>query len=565
MQSSKRQLRQEAEARLFEGEELLPEPLDLKNSRRLLRELRVHQIELEIQNKELRRSQEELEESRNRYQDLYNFAPAGYMTIDEAGLIIEANFTAAVLLEEEGMLVGQPILKFILADDQDIYYHHRTDIFKTQERQSCKLRLLRKDHPPFWARLETVPTGENGPEQSACWIMLSDISRGMRSAEQTRLSEDRTQQQQKVESLECMAAAIAHFFNNQLSVIIGNLELAVEALPTDEDGIKYIVAAMGGARKAAEMGRSMLTYLSKAGDVTYEPVDFVETCRNALKALRLLIPKNISVSVDFLTDGLIINANATQIGQVVNNVVTNAWESLSGGEGTVEVRIQLIKSVDIPQTHRFPVGWQPRKGVYACLQITDNGCGLDTAEIVRIFDPFYTRKFIGRGLGLPLVMGIVRAHQGGITVVAQRDKGSVFRVFFPVHREQCAGEPTAFPEKRPSRMRGDTEKDTILVVDDEPTHCLTAKTVFPRFGYKVIIATSGEKAVSIFEGYRKTIDCVLYDLIEPIMDGFGKLVLRLYQTTSENGARSEACDQCIFSLLRNHGMLISWRALMQNL
>ena len=211
--SQERQLRQEAEAKLFEWEKLLPEPLDLESSRRLLRELRVHQVELEIQNEELRRSQEKLEEARNRYQDLYNFAPVGYVTINEVGLIIEANLTAAFLLEEEGgTVVGQPISRFILPLDQDVYYHHRAAILETNERQSCKLRMLRKDHPPFWARLETVPTGENGPDKSTCWIMLSDISRGMRSAEETRLLEDRTRQQQKTESLECMAGAIAHFF-----------------------------------------------------------------------------------------------------------------------------------------------------------------------------------------------------------------------------------------------------------------------------------------------------------------------------------------------------------------
>jgi two-component system, cell cycle sensor histidine kinase and response regulator CckA len=523
MPSQERQLRQEAEARLFEWEKLLPEPLDLESSRRLLRELRVHQVELEIQNEELRRSQEELEASRSRYKDLYNLAPAGYVTIDEAGLIIEANLTAAALLqEEEGTVMGQPMSRFILPLDQDVYYHHRAAVLETNERQSCKVRMLRKHHPPFWARLETVPTGENRPDRSACWIMLSDISREMRLAEETRLLEDRTRQQQKSESLECMAGAIAHFFNNQLSIVIGNLELAADVLPTDKDSHEYILDAMKGARKAAKMGRSMLTYLSQTG-IYHEPVDLAETCRNALETLRPSIPQNINLAVDLPTDSLIINANADQIGQIVNNLVTNAWESLAGGKGTVEVRIHVTQSVDISEKHCFPVDWQAPEGEYACLEVTDTGCGLDAAEIDRIFDPFYTSKFIGRGLGLPLVMGIIRAHNGGVTVVGKRNKGCVFKVFFPVCREECTDKSTAFQEKRISRMRKSIEGTTILVVDDEPTLRLIAKAALRHIGCEVLVATDGKEAVEKFKQHRQTIDCVLCDLIMPGMDGWQTL------------------------------------------
>lgn len=522
-----RQLRQQAEARLFEWEKLLPEPLDLENSRRLLRELRVHQIELEIQNEELRRSQEELEASRSRYKDLYNFAPVGYLTINEAGLIVKANLTAAALLQEDdGTLLGRPISRFILPEDQDVYYHHRAAIFETQERQSCKLRMLRKDHSPFWARLETVPTGEGGSERPTCWIMLSDISRGMRSAEEKKLLEDQYRQRLKTKSLERMAGAIAHHFNNQLGVVMGNLELATDGFPQDmnisEDIRDYLMSAMEGAKKAAEMSGFMLTYLGRAS-VGHEPVDLVAICRNALQTLRPSIPKNISLTFSLPTDDIIINANAEQVRQIINNLVTNAWESHGGGEGTVEVRIQTAKSVDIPETHRFPVDWQAHEDVYACLEITDTGCGVDTAEIDRIFDPFYTTNFIGRGLGLPVVMGIVRAHKGLITVVGRKDKGSVFSVFIPVYTGACAEDVCTLSKQDNSRVEARTRGTTILVVDDEPTIRLIAQAVLHRIGFKVLIATSGDEAVALFRQHRETIGCVLCDLVMPGMDGWQTL------------------------------------------
>ncbi|WP_028581780.1 hybrid sensor histidine kinase/response regulator [Desulfogranum japonicum] len=521
--SPERQLRQQAEARLFEWEKLLPAPLDLESSRRLLRELRVHQVELEIQNEELRRFQEELEESRNRYKNLYNFAPVGYLTIDAAGLIVEANLTAAALLGVEGgTVVGQPITRFIFPDDQDVYHHHRAAILETNERRSCKLLMLRNNHQSFWARLETVPVGENGPGPPTCWIMLSDIDRGMRLAEEARHLESRSRQQQKTESLECMAGAIAHYFNNQLTIVMGNLDLAVKYLPRDTESREFILSAIDGAKKAAEMSGSMLTYLGQTNS-SHEPVDLAATCRDVLETLRPFIPKTTSLAADLPTDGLIINANAGQIGQVVDNLVTNAWESQRGSEGTVEVRIEAVKSVDIPETHRFPVDWQVCESVYACLEVADTGCGLDATEIDRIFDPFYSSKFVGRGLGLPLVIGIVRSHNGGVTVVGKKDKGSVFKVFLPVYREKWASSSAVFPEKRVSRTGGSAEEATILVVNDEPTLRLIAEAALHRVGCKVLVAADGEEAVEIFKQHPVTIDCVLCDFIMPGMDGWQTL------------------------------------------
>jgi PAS domain S-box-containing protein len=126
----------------------------------LSHDLRAHQIELEIQNEELRGLQQELEASKSRYKELYDYAPAGHITVSEQGLIVEGNRTAARLLNVAAeTLVGQTFFRFILAEDQDIYYQHRAAIFETAEPQSCKLRLLRPDLPPFWVRLVTAPVG----------------------------------------------------------------------------------------------------------------------------------------------------------------------------------------------------------------------------------------------------------------------------------------------------------------------------------------------------------------------------------------------------------------------
>jgi PAS domain-containing protein len=159
------QLRQRAEERANVKAAPVPEqidPLSPEEMQQILHELQVHQIELEIQNEELRRAQVELDAVRARYFDLYDLAPVGYCTLSEKGMITEANLTAATLLGvDRGTLVGQPMSRFVLIEDQDIYYRHHQQLFATMAPQVCQLRLLRPSNPPFWARLEAILVREN--------------------------------------------------------------------------------------------------------------------------------------------------------------------------------------------------------------------------------------------------------------------------------------------------------------------------------------------------------------------------------------------------------------------
>jgi PAS domain S-box-containing protein len=161
--------RRQTEKKIRMMEDLQSDLLDPKTVRRLVYDLRVHQLELEIQNEELRGLQQELEASKSRFQDLYDCAPAGYITVSDQGVIVEANRTAATVLNVAAeTLVGQPFFRFILSVDQDIYYQHRAALFEKAEPQTCKLRLLRKDLSPFWARLATAPVSQVEQGQAMC-------------------------------------------------------------------------------------------------------------------------------------------------------------------------------------------------------------------------------------------------------------------------------------------------------------------------------------------------------------------------------------------------------------
>ena len=207
----------------------LPENLDMLSSeeqRQLLPELRVHQIELEMQNEALRRTQEELESSRVRYFNLYDLAPVGYFTLSEEGLILEANLTASSLLGvARSALVKKSLTRFIFRKDQDIYYHYRQQLFKTGVLQVCELRLVKKDGSLFWARLESTMAQDSENGDALCRAVISDI----------------TEHKQAEESLRTMAemldiapnAIIVHDFNGRF-LYVNRKSIELHGYETDE-------------------------------------------------------------------------------------------------------------------------------------------------------------------------------------------------------------------------------------------------------------------------------------------------------------------------------------------
>jgi len=448
--SSRQALRRRAEEKAMSLEPQELESLSPEETRQTLHELRVHQIELEMQNDELRRRQVELDAARARYFDLYDLAPVGYVTLSEQGLILEANLTAATLLGVARVaLVKQPFHRFILKEDHDIYYLHCKQLFETGAPQVCEMRMLRADATPFWVRMEAAVTQDGESRATICRAVMSDVTaRKQVEAEKAEL-EAQNRQLQKAKSLSIMAGAIAHHFNNQLGVVIGNLDLAMMELSQGSRPHANITAAMKASNKAAEISGLMLTYLGQSFD-KYEPLDLSEACRWSLPMLRAAMPKDVVMETDLPSPGPVISTNANHIQQVLTNLLTNAWEAAGEGRGSTRLSVKMVSRADIPATHRFPQNWQPQDAAYASLEVTDEGCGIAEKDIEMLFDPFFTSKFTGRGMGLAVVLGIVRKHSGAITVESKPGRGSAFRVYFPMYAEEVDKAAQA-PERRRSQ------------------------------------------------------------------------------------------------------------------
>jgi nitrogen-specific signal transduction histidine kinase/CheY-like chemotaxis protein len=344
-----------------------------------------------------------------------------------------------------------------------------------------------------------------------------DMIMRKKAEEEKEKIEAQNRQLQKAESLGRMAGAIAHHFNNQLGTVMGNLELAMIDLPQGAQSHADITAAMQAAHRAAEVSGLMLTYLGQTAGKR-EPLDLSEVCRRSLPMLRAAMPKDVALETDLPSFGPAISANGNQIQQLLTNLVTNAWEAIGDGRGAIHLSIKTVPSADIPTANRFPIDWQSQDHAYACLEVVDGGCGIADHDVEKLFDPFFSSKFTGRGLGLPVVLGIVRAHGGAVTVESEPGRGSVFRVFFPVSAEEVSRQPDKVAESRELEGGG-----TVLLVEDEEMLRNMARAMLTRLGFTVLAAKDGVEAVDVFRQHQDTIRCVLCDLTMPRMNGWETL------------------------------------------
>jgi PAS domain S-box-containing protein len=358
----------------------------------------------------------------------------------------------------------------------------------------------------------TVPIEVNArritwEDQQAIMSISRDITERKRVEEQAiRL--------QKTESLKRMAGAIAHHFNNQLTVVMGNLELVLDDMPHDAKNRRYLDAAMQAATRASEVSGLMLTYLGQ-GVGRSQKVDLSEACRQNLPILEAAMPQGVILQTDLLIPGPAVLANPTQLQTLLLHLLTNSAEALVNHEGTVLLTTGIMQADSLPKGLAIPGDWQPGADSYAFLEVTDSGCGIDIADIEKLFDPFYTTKFTGRGLGLPVVLGLVKAWHGAITVLSRKDHGSTFRVLLPLCKEEIAV-PTFNMDKAP----GLKQEGFILLVDDQLDVREMGKALLKRLGHACLSAADGNEALVLLRQHPGMVRCVITDLSMPGMDGW---------------------------------------------
>lgn len=360
--------------------------------------------------------------------------------------------------------------------------------------------LFRPDGSSFPIEYSANPI-RSGGETPGIVVTFADIT-------ERRQNEEHLLQSAKLESLGVLAGGIAHDFNNILTGILGNASLVLESMAGDDPGRPLLSEVVTAGERAADLTRQMLAFAGK-GQFVIEPVDLSRAIHEISELLAATLRKPAKLRLELAPHLPPVHADARQMQQLIFNLVLNAGEAIGGEPGTVTIETGVR---DLPRgaPAEPPFGsLAPGRYVYAAVQ--DTGPGMDPAIRARIFDPFFSTKFTGRGLGLAAALGIARAHQGVIRVVTEPGHGSRFELLVP------AAETHTIP--MPEGSREMVVARTILVVDDDEMVRRTSKSVLERRGYRVLLAEGGQQGVEIFREFGDEISLVLLDLRMPGMSG----------------------------------------------
>jgi len=331
--------------------------------------------------------------------------------------------------------------------------------------------------------------------------------------------EEALRQAQKAESLGVLAGGIAHDFNNLLAVMTGHLDLARAMLPPDHAAVKHLVQISDAARNAAVLTQQMLAYSGK-GAFAVAPADLSRAVSDMAALLEVSIPKSVRLHLALPADLPAIEADRAQLQQVIMNLVTNAAEAIDAQRGgTIELRT-AVEELDAERVRRDFAGQELRPGRCVTLTVHDTGQGMNPEVLARIFDPFFSTKRSGRGLGLAALRGILKAHRAGIHIGSEPGAGTTVLVCFPASQAVAAA---ATPEPRPS-ARTAPAQGTILLVDDEAKLRGATRGLLELVGFEVLEAGDGEGAVELVREHTGRLTCVIMDLTMGGMDGYQAFV-----------------------------------------
>jgi len=493
---------------------LIPESLPVhgevylkKYNERLIRKLEQKMLALEEEIVERKLTEKALFESEEKYRILFDNAREAIFVIQDGRIQFLNPMTREMLGASFDKIGQSSFIDFVFPEDREkVSEWHEQKLLGQRVSDTTAFRGVNENGDLIWVHLNAVSiTWGNRP---ATLNFARDITQEKKLEIQLRHS-------QKLEAMGTLAGGIAHDFNNILAVIIGYSEMARAQLPASDKIGKDLDKVITAGKRAAELVEQILTF-SRQDREDFKPLKLHLIIKEALKLLRASLPTTIDLQINIRGDDNFILADPTQLHQVLMNLCANARHAIGDKVGTLCV---TLSEIYINDYQVFSACSLLKRGSYLDLEISDTGCGMDEVTMAKIFEPFFTTKEKGEGtgLGLAVVHGIVKQHNGEIIVNSKLGQGTTFHIYFPMLKSVIQQEAERAEVQIDDLPQGRGER--ILIVDDEVQIVEMLQRMLEELGYSVVGFSNSNEALTAFSMNSDIFDLLVTDMTMPEMTG----------------------------------------------
>ncbi len=448
---------------------------------------------------------EQVKKSEELYADLYEHSPDMYHSVDSHGVIVSCNQTEAQVLGfGKDEIIGKPLIRLYHTTQHPHILNNLQKIFEYgEELRGIEEQIRRKDGSLIDVSVNTSLVYDALGNPSIARMVLRDIT-------EKKKMEIKILQAQKIDSIGNLAGGIAHDFNNILTAILGSASIMKRKIKGDERWLKYVDLIETTSRRGAGVTRQLLTFARK-NSPHVEPVDLNSIIEQTIKLLEATIAKSIHIKCELSPDPAIVEGDDGQLQQAILNLCLNARDAMPNG-GVLVINCRPI-TLDEEHAMQFHDG---RPGKYIMLSIVDSGSGIPQHILNHIYEPFFTTKEQGKGtgLGLSVVYGVIRGHNGYISVNSEIDSGTIFTIYLPQAQSGSTGKKS--PQKV-NEIQGGTER--ILLIEDEISVGEIGADILKELGYTIEIAHNGREAIQKLSSHTVPFDLVILDMNMPRMGG----------------------------------------------
>lgn len=512
---SRENLRAEAEKRVTLNPRVDYSTMSATDIASLVHELKTHQIELEMQNDEMRRAQDELLFAHEQYSELYEFAPIGYITTDDRGVIQRANLTLSNMIDiPRSELMNKELQQFFVKDDLNELYILQQKTLKSTDRQSTELRFS-LSNGSLWVRVDSTCVKDLVDDNCLIRMVFTDITeRKQAEVEQAQFQRE-LNQANKMAALGQLAGGIAHDFNNILGVILGYSELAQhKAFSNGYTDLNHYLSTIG---KASIRGRDLVNKMLAfcRNDVSSDqPLQLMSQINEEIQMIQSMLPSSLKINTDIAEDLPAILMDPIQLNQLLMNLCINARDAMKG-QGVISIHVKMAVAIDDECSDCR----EKITGDWVELTIIDTGGGIAPDVLTKMFNPFFSTKKSGEGagMGLSTIHGIMHSHNGHICVETELGKGTIFRLLFPPAMEAIDDKTVQHPSSSEDVIQEYGAR--ILVVDDESSLVNLYEEILKTCHFKPTVFTSSKSAFEFFELNPDEFDLLITDQTMPEMSG----------------------------------------------